>query len=170
MTEKIIEIQRFIGTEYYHVESSLWKIFRTNNNQYRLLLTLVCDKPIKQFEDTEYLNNHFLWEVSYILPNKTELVLNSGDKFKTCEDDKNLYGDMGIVYFVDHMNTRNNRCEILDKDNSCLKLKLYSEVEDFNAYGVPCSRLIYEGWFEYDAISSGANWIADGEESVELEF
>jgi hypothetical protein len=141
-------IQRFLGPEVYHIESAEWNLYRDEEDgRMNLWISVVCDRAIRQFDDTAYTNTIPGWELNLVEPH---IDLREGlNAYIPSGYYERRRGWITNFYACSHDGSDKNRIIVKKRDGDRLFLRLTGVVVDPNFYdgSKPKSHLTVETWF-----------------------
>lgn len=182
----VVYVKRFNGNETYRIDSAIWQLLgyqpsfqamvreeyakkneilnflvRPENHQKRLFFRFSC-QPLQQQDDTENRINDWSVEISYLSENLSYLKLVQGFKLIQTLDNENDFETN--MYFGDHQEATANKIEILDRQDTTLKVKLKFATEDFNGYYDPKQEVELIAYFKHSSNSTiDSSWMGEDE-------
>jgi hypothetical protein len=141
-------IQRFLGSEVYHIKSAEWNLYRDKEDgRMNLWISVVCDRAIRPFEDTAYTDTIPSWELNSI---EEDIVLREGLNTSIPSGyDESRRGWITSFYAGSHDGSDKNRISVIKCDGDRLFLRLTGLVVDPNFYddSKPKAQITVETWF-----------------------
>jgi hypothetical protein len=145
-------IERFLGSEVYHIKSAEWNLYRDEEDgRMNLWVSLVCDRAIRQLEDSATTSKLLTWELNLI---EREIVLREGLKARIPSGyDESRRGWITNFYEGSHDGSDKNRIFVIKCDGDRLFLRLTGVVDDpkwdeqKSRLHIRKSHLAVETWF-----------------------